>query len=354
MATKESMMTVIIPTQNRADSLRVTLDCLANANRDGIQAEIIVVDNGGQDGTKDVVASFSHKIPIRYLYEPTVGVHGKSHALNRALDAGGLGDIIVVLDDDMSPNPNWFQAVAAISKRWPDKDLFTGHTFTIWPYESVPSWAKKKTLQSWLFSAVHLGKSDEELKDGRWFSGNHFWFRSRVLEGGRRFKDMWVTEPDFQLDLVEQGFSGIASPEAIAGHRIQPALLQRDVLLRRARKTGVCGAWLRLQPYRNRVKHARLLHQHPWLGRLFCILNHWRWCFLYLVSFVYPSGGSRFEYRLIAVERMAIYRELLRAANRLEAYSLWKRLRSAAQTGTGFTRDMEPGRLPSSSSYWRA
>src|ERR1051325_113414 len=116
MTTKEPAMTVIIPTRNRAGSLRVALECLANANRDGIQAEIIVVDNGGQDGAKDVIASLSHKIPIRYLSEPTVGVYGKSHALNRALDAGGLGDIIAVLDDDMSPNPNWFQAVMAISK----------------------------------------------------------------------------------------------------------------------------------------------------------------------------------------------------------------------------------------------
>jgi hypothetical protein len=59
-----------------------------------------------------------------------------------------------------------------------------------------------------------------------------------VLEGGRRFKDIWVTEPDFQLDLVERGFSGVAGRDAIAGRRVQPALLQRNVALIRARKTG--------------------------------------------------------------------------------------------------------------------
>src|SRR5579864_4352562 len=72
----------------------------------------------------------------------------------------------------------------------------------------------------------------------------------RVLEGGRRFKNIWLTEPDFQLDLVEEGFCGVAGPDAVAGHRIQPELLQPSVVLDRARREGKSKAWLRLQPYR--------------------------------------------------------------------------------------------------------
>lgn len=325
-------LTVIIPTRNRADSLCVTLECLASANCDGIRTEVIVVDNAGRDHTKQVVESFSQRIPIRYLYEPKLGTFGKSHALNCALDAGGLGEIIAVLDDDMSPDQKWFRAVIATCKRWPDKDLFTGRTYIIWPPEDVPEWARKKgSVQSMLFADQDFGDSDTELSDGRWYLGGHFWFRSRVLGGGRRFKDIWVTEPDFQLDLVEEGFKGVASPEVLSGHRIQPSLLQKDVALNRARKTGASCAWLRLQPYRRGVKQARLLRRHPWLGRLFCLLNHWRWRFLYLVSFLYPSDGTRFAKRWVAAERMTTYLELFRAANRLEEYSLWKRAPKMAQ-----------------------
>lgn len=321
-------VSVIIPTQNRAASLQITLECLASANRDGLQVELIVVNNAGRDNTEEVVRSFSQRIPIRYFYEPTLGTFGKSHALNRALDAGNLGEIIVVLDDDMSPHPNWFQGVAAICKRWPNKDIFTGYTYIIWPCDEVPAWAKKPKLQSWLFSAGHVAESDKELQEGRWFLGGHFWFRSRVLHAGRRFKDIWVTEPDFQLDLVDSGFSGVSARDAMAGHRVQPTLLQKDVVITRARKTGQCAAWLRLQPYRKNMKQARLLNAHPFLGRMFCLANHCRWRVLHLFSYLLSPNGTGFELRLIALERMTTYLELFRAANRLDAYSLSRRVRS--------------------------
>ncbi len=318
-------ISVIISTQNRAGSLKVTLEHLAAADRAGIRAEVIVVDNAGHDNAREVVDSFRQLIPVRYLYEPTLGVFGKSHALNRALDAGGLGEIIAVLDDDMSPHPDWFQGVMAICRRWPDKDIFTGKTYIIWPCDDVPDWAKKPGAQGRIFSSVDFGESDSPLEDGGWFLGGHFWFRSRVLEQQRRFKDIWLTEPDFQLDLVERGFLGVAGPDAIAGHRIQPALLQRSVALDRARLGGSCTSWVRLQPYRSRVKQARLFHEHPLLARLFCILNHLRWRFLYLASYLYPPDGSRFARRLVALERMTTAFEYLRVARRLEDYSVWKR-----------------------------
>lgn len=342
-------ISVIICTQNRAGSLKLTLEHLAAADRNGIQAEVIVVDNAGRDNTKEVVDSFRQLIPVRYLYEPTVGVCGKSHALNRALDAGGLGDIIAVMDDDISPHSGWFRGVMAICRRWPDKDLFSGDTYIIWPYDDVPDWAKNARIHGWIFSGSRLGQSDLTLQDGRWFLGGHFWFRSRVLEGGRRFNDIWLTDAEFQLDLVEQGFCGVGGQDAAAGHRVQPELLRRDIALNRAKKTGACYAWLRLRPYRTRVKQARLLRAHPWLGRVFCLLNHLRWRLLHLFSFLYPTDAGRFAHRLIAAERMTTYLELLRAANQLEDYSVWKRawpLTSLGRAGTHGAQRQSPASKP--------
>ncbi len=321
-------ISVIIPTHNRAASLEITLDRLAKTDRRGLDVDIIVVDNASSDATRNVVTSYETRLPVRYLYEPTKGTYGKSHALNKALDTGGLGAIIVVLDDDMNVHEDWFHGVATICKRWPDKDIFTGHTYIIWPSDDVPDWAKKAKFHSSIFSAVSVGGPDTLLEDGHWFSGNHFWFRSRVLEKKPYFKDIWNTEPDFQLDLAEMGYGGIAAPDAIVGHRVQPFLLDKKVVLDRAKKIGTLNAQLRLDPYRKKVKQARLLRKHPCLGRLFCLLNHLQWRILYLTACLYPTDSSRFEHRLIALERMTNYIELLRAANRLQDYAVWKRVRT--------------------------
>jgi len=310
-------ISVVICTRNRADSLKITLEGLASANREGMHAEIIVVDNASSDATREIAESFNPRIRVRYLYELRTKEFGKCHSLNRALDSGGLGEIIAVLDDDMSVDVNWFRGVMALCNRWPEKDLFTGNTYTIWPFENVPGWAKKPALQSWIFSSYNVGSENVPLHEG-WYSGNHFWFRSRVLASGKRFRDIWITEGDFQLDLIELGFEGVSGPDAIAGHRVQPALLQREVVLDRARMTGTCMARLRVQPGRKKVKQARLFAEHPLAARVFCALNQLRWQFLYLTSYLYPSNASRFEHKLIALERVSAYREFLRAGNQFE------------------------------------
>jgi hypothetical protein len=68
-----------------------------------------------------------------------------------------------------------------------------------------------------------------------------------------------------------------------------------------------------------------LFHEHPWLARLFCALNGWRWSLLYLASYLHPSAGSRFERRLVALERMTLAFEYLRVARQVADYSLRKR-----------------------------
>ena len=325
MADSAPQISVIIPTRNRADSLAITLDCLASANRDGIRVEVIVVNNGEPD--PGIAVGFGARIPIRYLWTSSAG---KGLALNCALDAGALGDIIAILDDDMSPLPDWFQGVIAICQRWPDRDIFTGQTPVIWPLDAAPKWTEDSSVRgSILSSAVVQG--DVPLEDGQWFSGNHWWFRSRVLTDDLKFKNIWLTEPDFQLNLIERGFSGMAGPDAVAGHRIQPALLEESVVVNRAKKGGE-KARVRLQPYRKTVRQARLFHAHPVLARIFCILNQLRWRAEYFFNRLFLRGEQGFAKQLVALERMAIAREYLRVASTQSEYSVWKSSRSKARS----------------------
>lgn len=317
------MISVIICTRNRAESLRITLECLERAMRPTTRAEVIVVDNASQDHTREVVESFIVRLPVVYLYEVRTGNYGKSHGLNRALDHGCKGEIIAVLDDDMSPETGWFEGVSEISQRWPNKDLFAGRSYIIWPDQPVPGWAHDPAISGWIFSVQGFRDGDTPLRAGFWFSGNQFWFRARVLCDGRRFKDIpLITDADFQLDLVEAGYSGVANPTVAAGHRVQPGLLDQEVVRRRAEQTGVFFARLRLDPYRKHVKQARLLAHYPLVGRLFCLLNYVRWRILLGAAGLIRSSDRRFVRTLIATERSATFRELLRLVGCLEKYSL--------------------------------
>ena len=314
-------ISVVICTRNRAASLQETLTCLASADRTGIQVEVVVVNNGGTDATPEVVRAFEDILPIRLVYEPQEGIYGKSHALNRVLNEGQLGEIVAILDDDMSPHRDWFQGITALCRRWPDKDLFTGRSYVVWPtIPPPPAYAQSVPLRIWMFSIIDEGGQDKLMDNGRWFSGNHFWFRSRCLASGIRFDDIWLTEPKFMLDLVELGYGAVSGPDAVVGHRIQARLLSESVIRERAAKVGRSNAEVRLRPYRNSVKHAHFLNRHPLLGRLFCCAKLLQSAFNWVRAKLDPFASDRFVPTVIAIEQLTYHLHLLRIAAKMPEY----------------------------------
>jgi glycosyltransferase involved in cell wall biosynthesis len=317
-------ISVVICTRDRPDSLRETLDGLANADRTALRVEIVVVDNGNSDSSSDVVRAFEDRLPIRLLFEPHQGAYGKSHALNRALDSGCAAEIVAVLDDDITPHSDWFQGVAAIANRWPNADLFTGRSYVVWPPGTPPAFSRSGELATWMYSIIDNGNEDTPMGNGRWFSGNHFWFRSRCLASGVRFDDIWLTEPKFMLDLIERGFTAISGRDAVVGHRIQEHLLREAAIRERAVKVGRSNAEVRLRPYRRTVKHAVFLHRRPLLGRLFCfaklVQSGWDW----VRAKMHRSADRRFVATMIAIQRFTYQVHLLKTAGQLPEYRVIK------------------------------
>ena len=81
-------VTVIMPTFNRAEIVRLTLESMAAMDCGDLRYEILVIDNNSPDDTKGVIQSFRDRLPVRYLFEK---VPGKNNALNRGLGRCGLG-----------------------------------------------------------------------------------------------------------------------------------------------------------------------------------------------------------------------------------------------------------------------
>lgn len=60
---------VIIPTYNRAKLLRLTLESLIYQTLSKEEFEVIIVDDGSNDETKDIVASYEQLLNIKYVYQ---------------------------------------------------------------------------------------------------------------------------------------------------------------------------------------------------------------------------------------------------------------------------------------------
>ncbi len=307
-------ISVLICTFNRSDSLRITLETLAEAEKGDLLMEVVVVDNNSTDSTPEVIESFSDRLNVRYLFEPNQG-KGKSDPLNHALAAGGLGRIVAFLDDDMSVEKEWLVGVQSICNRHPDYDLFSGRSYVIWPDKEVPSWAEDQQLLQWAMSVMQSIHEDRVIGRGYWPSGNHFWVRSRVFEDGRKFENLW-SEAHFTLKLLEDGYKGVYGPEAAAGHRIQSPLLKKDVMRKRAITCGKSRANSCL-PFFESFQRSRYLKQHPIRFRLFTLLNGFRWWMKSVFAGIGPYSDRKFVTEVTALMEMAHNLESFRIAGRI-------------------------------------
>lgn len=130
--------TVVICTWNRARLLQGTLRAVASmAVPDGLEWELVVVDNGSSDRTADVLRELATALPLRPCHEPELGL---SYARNRAV-ARARGRWILWLDDDARPDRWWMEAYALAAEAHPEAVFMGG---PIRPRFEVPppSWLR--------------------------------------------------------------------------------------------------------------------------------------------------------------------------------------------------------------------
>jgi glycosyltransferase involved in cell wall biosynthesis len=99
------LLSIIICTRNRATEVVDCLPEVARQAREFADVEVIVVDNGSTDNTREVVenAVRTHNYPFRYIFEPVAGL---CQARNRGR-AEAKGRILTYIDDDERAAPNW-------------------------------------------------------------------------------------------------------------------------------------------------------------------------------------------------------------------------------------------------------
>lgn len=106
------MISVVIPAYNAAGTIAGTLHALRCQTMPRHHYEIVVVDDGSSDGTCQVVGQY-----VRRDESPTVQLIRQAHqGAAAARNAGAYaaqGDIIVFLDSDCVPAPDWLENLVA-------------------------------------------------------------------------------------------------------------------------------------------------------------------------------------------------------------------------------------------------
>lgn len=152
-------ISIIIATHNRSHLLRRTLESFEKLDTDGIEWELLIVDNASADNgeTVSILKEYESKLPLTILSEPTPG---KNRALNKAVPLA-KGELFVFTDNDVIADPMWIKNLWEASKRWPEVDIFGGKIEPLFP-EDAPDFVRNlKTKHCQILYAQFAPLTDE-------------------------------------------------------------------------------------------------------------------------------------------------------------------------------------------------
>ena len=244
-----TLASVIVPTCNRQSCLSHALDCLAAQQDPPDSFEVIVVDDGSDDGTWPWLQANLDAYPfaLRALRQPS---QGPAAARNRGLEAA-QGEYVLFMGDDIYASPGLLARHLAWHAAYPDR-----WTAVVGQVRWAPDLRVTTLMRyleqgtQWCFEGLEPG----DVLDYRWFITANLSLRRAVLieAGGfdEAFRDAALEDTELGYRLWRQGLQIRYAPDATADHW-HPTSLESFVA--RSRKLGRAAVylsrrWPELQP----------------------------------------------------------------------------------------------------------
>lgn len=215
---RQVLVSVIIPTYNRADSLA---RCLASLERQTMKQEcfeVIVVNNACMDHTEEVCERYARKFTyFSMAREPIPGLLAARHAGWRAAAA----DVLVFCDDDIEALPEWLESIAAVFGGDPAVALVGGNNIPVFAIPA-PAWMEALWAEcggiryNSYYSVLEGIDAPGEAPEPTLVFGCNYAIRRSALEQAGGF------EPDVMKSMLFQGGgeTGIAGAIVVQGGKV--------------------------------------------------------------------------------------------------------------------------------------
>lgn len=236
-------VTVVLATHNGGIKLRRMLEALTHSTLHKSRWKIVAVDNNSTDDTLAVMREYEGRLPLQILSETRPG---KGHALNAAF-RHIKGDLTIITDDDVLPEPDWLEQYLRLADQNPDYDMFSGLIEPEWEKQPEP-W-----VLHWVDPAPIFALNQQVAPgpiSARHIFGPNSAFRTSILPETYTVESMDLG-PDaqrrqyamggdtaFAAALEKKGHRALHSRDPRVRHIIPQAYVDRNWILRRAERFG--------------------------------------------------------------------------------------------------------------------
>jgi GT2 family glycosyltransferase len=205
-------LSVILPTCNRANILKKTLQAYQRQLGQERIAEILVVDDGSTDQTVNVVhdSARSSSTPIRYLGQENKGLAAaRNHGIREA-----QGQIVLLGDDDIIPSPHMVAEHLAWHDKYPEPAIAVVGAVP-WSPELCPT----PLMKWWGLNGLQFREQEVYWPAGLYCNTSvklNFLRENGIFD--ERFRYYGYEDVELSYRLVKKGFRMLYNPNCIGYH----------------------------------------------------------------------------------------------------------------------------------------
>ncbi len=230
-------LSVVIATYNRSEYLLDSLESWKHQSFPAEEFEMIIVDNGSTDRTKEVVEDFirhNTRLQLRYvsLEKPCL-----SCARNKGIELA-RGDYIAFVDDDASPEKDYISKLKKYTENYADTEAFGGKVLPKYEGGKEPGWISPYLQR--IFSLVDLGDNPKEFKE-KYPVGCNMIFKRSIFDKIGVFDvppGLRSEDKHFFIKVKKAGIKVMYLPEVVVYHFIDNWRLTSDYVKKTSCNNG--------------------------------------------------------------------------------------------------------------------